>query len=140
MGGKDSLRNVRETGEFVVNIVPWHLRFAMNLSSAELPHGENEYLFAGVTQSPSILVKPPRVTESPAALECKVYQIVEMPRRPGGRRSHAVFGEVVGIHIDDAVIEDGVVNTLKIAPIARLGAFEYSGIDRIEVIPRPHIR
>jgi flavin reductase (DIM6/NTAB) family NADH-FMN oxidoreductase RutF len=136
---KDSLRNVRETGEFVVNIVPWQLRFAMNLTSAELAHGENEYLTAGVTQAKSVLVKPPRVNESPAALECKVYQIVALPRRHGGRRSHAVFGEVVGVHIDDRVIEDGMVNTLKIAPTARLGAFEYSGIDRIEVIPRPRV-
>jgi flavin reductase (DIM6/NTAB) family NADH-FMN oxidoreductase RutF len=62
-----------------------------------------------------------------------------LPRRHGGRRSHAVFGEVVGVHIDDRVIEDGLVNTLKIAPTARLGAFEYSGIDRIEVIPRPRV-
>jgi flavin reductase (DIM6/NTAB) family NADH-FMN oxidoreductase RutF len=134
---KDSLRNVRETGEFVVNIVPWELRHAMNLTSAELAHGENEYLMAGVTQAQSVLVKPPRVRESPAALECKVYQIVALPHRAGGRRGHAVFGEVVGVHIEDSVIENGVVSTLKIAPMARLGAFEYSGIDRIEVIPRP---
>lgn len=134
---KDSLRNVRETGEFVVNIVPWQLRFAMNLTSAELAHGENEYSMAGVTQAQSVLVKPPRVSESPAALECKVYQIVALPKRPGGRRGHAVFGEVIGVHIEDSVIDNGIVSTLKIAPIARLGAFEYSGIDRIEVIHRP---
>jgi flavin reductase (DIM6/NTAB) family NADH-FMN oxidoreductase RutF len=134
---KDSLRNVRETGEFVVNVVPWQLRFAMNLTSTELAHGENEYSIAGVTPAQSIMVKPPRVSESPAALECTVYQIVALPQRPGGRGSHAVFGEVVGVHIDDAVIEDGIVSTLKISPMARLGAFEYSGIDRIEIIPRP---
>lgn len=134
---KDSLRNVRETGEFVVNIVSWELRFAMNMTSSELAHGESEYELAGLTPTPSVLVKPPRVGESPAALECRVYQIVALPHRPGGRRSHAVFGEVVGVHINDAVIDGGIVSTLKIAPMARLGAFEYSGIDRIEVIPRP---
>jgi flavin reductase (DIM6/NTAB) family NADH-FMN oxidoreductase RutF len=134
---KDSLRNVRETGEFVANVVPWQLRFAMNLTSSNLPHGENEFLMAGVTAESSNLVKPPRVREAPAALECKVYRIVALPHRPGKPRSHAVFGEVVGVHIDDAVLQDGKVDTLKIAPMSRLGSFEYAYVDRVEIIPRP---
>jgi flavin reductase (DIM6/NTAB) family NADH-FMN oxidoreductase RutF len=134
---KDTLRNVRETREFVINIVARNLRFAMNLTSTELPHGENEFLIAGLTEAKSVLVKPPRVAESPAALECRVCEIVALPHRPSGRRAHAVFGEVLGVHIDDQFIRDGVVDTLKIAPMARLGAFEYTCVDKIEVIPRP---
>lgn len=134
---KDSFRNVQETGEFVVNVVPSRLRFEMNLTSAELAHGENEFLIAGLTEVQSVMVKPPRVAESPAALECRVCQIVALPHRSGGRRSHAVFGEVVGVHIDDKVIQNGVVDTLKIAPIGRLGGSEYTAVHQIEIIHRP---
>jgi flavin reductase (DIM6/NTAB) family NADH-FMN oxidoreductase RutF len=136
-GAKDSLRNVRDTGEFVVNIVPWRLRMAMNLTSTVLAHGQSEFELAGLTEVQSSLVRPPRVSESPAALECKVCDIIALPHRPGGRRSHAVFGEVVAVHIDDNCIRDGIVDTLRLGPMARLGGFEYTVVERIESIPRP---
>jgi flavin reductase (DIM6/NTAB) family NADH-FMN oxidoreductase RutF len=134
---KDSLRNVRETGEFVVNIVPWRLREQMNLTSTVLAHGQNEFELAGLTPVPSQIVRVPRVLESPAALECRVYEIVPLPLVPGKRRSHVVIGEVLAVHIDDACVRDGRVDTLALEPMARLGGFEYIGVDKLVIIPRP---
>lgn len=134
---KDSLRNVRDTGEFVVNIVPWRLREQMNLTSTVLDHGKSEFELAGLTKAPSSIVRAPRVLESPAALECKVYEIVALPLVPGKRRSHVVIGEVLAVHIDDACIRDGKVDTLALEPMARLGGFEYIGVDDLVIIPRP---
>ena len=134
---KDSLRNVSETGEFVVNVVPWRLREQMNLTSTVLDHGRSEFELAGLTPVPSRLVRAPRVLECPAALECRVFQIVPLPSVPGKRRTHVVLGQVIAIHIDDACIRDGKVDTLALEPMARLGGFEYIGVDKLEVIPRP---
>lgn len=134
---KDSLRNVQETGEFVVNIVPWRLREQMNVTSTVLDHGRSEFELAGVTPTPSRLVRPPRVLECPAALECRVFQIVELPSVPGKRRTHVVLGQVIAIHIDDSCVRDGKVDTVMLEPMARLGGFEYIGVDKLEIIPRP---
>ena len=90
-GEKDSLRNVRETGEFVCNLVTWDLRHAMNDTSAPAPRGVNEMQAAGIEHIPSRLVKPPRVAASPAHLECKLHQFLELPVDPRtGKRPHAV--------------------------------------------------
>jgi flavin reductase (DIM6/NTAB) family NADH-FMN oxidoreductase RutF len=134
---KDTLRNIRDTGEFVVNVVSWELRLAMNLTSTPLECGDSEFLLAGLKEAPSVLVKPPRVAECPAALECRLIQIVALPSRPGGRQSHAVFGEIVGVHVQDTIIKDGLVDVLKIAPMARLGGTDYTSVEQIVVIPRP---
>jgi flavin reductase (DIM6/NTAB) family NADH-FMN oxidoreductase RutF len=134
---KDSFRNVSETREFVVNVVPWRLRVAMNLTSAVLEHGASEFELAGLTESASVSVRPPRVAEAPASLECRVLDIIPLPHRTGARRSHVVLGQVIVVHIDDAMIRDGVVDILKIAPMARLGGFEYTMVDHIETIRRP---
>ena len=134
---KDTLRNVRETGEFVANIVPWRLRHAMNVTSTVLAYGESEFKLANLTEVASALVRPPRVGESPAALECRLLQIVDLPVNSDGRRYHVVLGQVVAVHIDDAVITDGIVDTLKIAPLARMGGSDYTHVERCERIPRP---
>ena len=134
---KDSFRNVVETREFVINIVPWRLRNEMNLTSTVLGHGQSEFELAGLTPVPSHLVKPPRVGESPAALECKVWEIIALPPGRGARRYHVVLGEVVAVHISDDCIRNGKVDTLKLSPMARLGGFEYMSVDHVETIPRP---
>jgi flavin reductase (DIM6/NTAB) family NADH-FMN oxidoreductase RutF len=134
---KDTLRNVRETSEFVVNVVPWRLREAMNETSRMVAHGVDEFALAGVTATPSRLVRAPRVLESPAALECRVINIVPLPSHAGGRQSHVVLGEVIAYHIDDAVIREGTVDPLLIQPMARLGGFNYTCVRETDVIPRP---
>jgi len=136
-GPKDTLRNIRETLEFVVNVVPWRLREAMNMTSSILGYGDSEFALAGLAEAPSMLLQAPRIQEAPAALECKLFQIIPLPSCPGGRQSHVVIGEIVGVYIDANFIDNGTVDVLKIAPMARLGGVDYTAVDRLETIPRP---
>lgn len=126
-GIKDSLKNIEENGEFVCSMATWDLRFHMNMSSASVPYGVDEFPLAGLTAVASKLVKPPRVKESPVALECRHFQTVALPG--AGRYNHSynlVIGLIVGIHIDDRFIKDGIVDTAAMKPIARLGYMDYA--------------
>lgn len=135
---KDSLRNVRETGEFVCNLVTWELRHQMNDSSTAAPRGVNEMEVVGIDHVPSRLVKPPRVAASPAHLECKLHQFVELPVDPrSGKRNVMVIGHVVGIHIDDAFIVNGRFDTARAKPLARLGYMDYAVVTQAFEINRP---
>ena len=99
----------------------------MNLTSAPLPRGENEMVFAGLTPAPCVLVKPPRVAEAPAALECKLLQIVRLKSLEGAPlNNHLVVGQVVGVHIDEKFIKDGRFDTLAAHPIMRMGYHDYA--------------
>ncbi len=120
-GAKDSLLNVRETGEFVCNLATYALREQMALTSKHVPRGVDEMGLAGLTAAPSVKVKPPRVGESPAALECVFRQTIEMP--PGRRRERSiiVLGEIVGIHVSQEIVVDGKVDVRRLRPVARLG-------------------
>lgn len=137
-GEKDSLRNVRETGEFVCNLVTWELRHQMNDSATPAPHGVDEMQAIGIEKLPSRLVKPPRVAASPAHLECKLHQFVELPVDPkSGKRNVMVIGQVVGIHIDDAFIVNGRFDTARAKPVARLGYMDYAVVTEAFEIMRP---
>jgi flavin reductase (DIM6/NTAB) family NADH-FMN oxidoreductase RutF len=136
---KDSLSNVRESGEFCVSLATYALREAMNATSATVPRGVDEFELAGLTKAPCRVVRCPRVAESPAALECKVLRIVDfLPQRPGERASGVVFGRVVAVHIaDDHLDADGRFDVLKAAPIARLGGFNYLRVAELFTLARP---
>jgi flavin reductase (DIM6/NTAB) family NADH-FMN oxidoreductase RutF len=136
-GPKDSLLNVEATGEFVLNLATWDLREAMNASSANVPHGVDEFELAGLTKAPSRLVKPPRVAESPVAFECRHYLTVPLPAEDGSADDHLVIGRVIGIHIDDRYIKDGRVDTAAMRPIARLGYSEYAVVTEVFRMRRP---
>jgi flavin reductase (DIM6/NTAB) family NADH-FMN oxidoreductase RutF len=110
-GRKDSLVNLEAAGEFVLNLATWDLREAMNASSAHVPPGVDEFELAGLTKAPSRLVRPPRVAQSPVALECRHHLTVPLPGDDGAANDHLVIGRVVGIHIDDRYIKDGRVDT-----------------------------
>jgi flavin reductase (DIM6/NTAB) family NADH-FMN oxidoreductase RutF len=140
-GFKDSVSNVNETMEFVCNLATWDLRDAMNRSSESVPHEVNEFQLAGLTPAPSKLVKPPRVAEAPCALECKATQIVQM-KGPNGdaRDNYVVFGEVVGIHIDERYIKNGILDSAAMKPIARLGYRDYSVVTELFQMTRPDER
>jgi len=127
-GFKDSLRNIVETREFVCSLATWDLRTQMNTSSAPVSRGVDEMALAGLTAAPSHTVKPPRVKESPAALECKLHQVIELPgKEPGSVHNYrVVLGLVTGIYIDDRYIKDGRVDTAAMRPIARLGYMDYA--------------
>ncbi|MGE3710529.1 MAG: flavin reductase family protein, partial [Hyphomicrobiaceae bacterium] len=125
-GFKDSPRIAGSCGEFVCSLATWDLREKMNITSAEVASDVDEFKLAGLTPAPSVLVAPPRVKESPAALECRHYKTVELPPDPSdGKVHYLVIGHVVGIYIDDAVIRDGMIDTGQLRPVARLGYREY---------------
>lgn len=130
---KDTAANIRATEEFVVNVVPFALRDAMNRSSAPLPAGTDEFTAAGLTPAPSREVAPPRVAEAPAALECRVWRIIDLP----GEANILVIGTVVGIHIDASVIREGLVDVTLYAPLARLGYHDYSAVHEVFQLVRP---
>ena len=134
-GEKDSVKNARETGEFVVNLATFELREAMNASSAEVPHAADEFELAGLTAAPSRLVRAPRVAESPINLECRVTAIYELPCE--GEIGRMVMGRVLGMHIADSVIVAGRVAASRLHPIARLGYREYAALGEIFSMTRP---
>lgn len=136
-GSKDSLRQIRETGEFVVNVATWRLREAVNSSSAPAPPGVDEFELAGLTKAPSVVVRPPRVAESPVHLECRLVTTVELPTPDPEDPNTVVFGEVVGVHIADEAIVDGYVDILRVDPIARLGYDQYTRVTEVFRMTRP---
>ena len=133
---KDTLLNAEATGEFVLNAAVERLAAQMNLTSAELPHGENEADVAGLTLLPSVKVKPPRVAESPVQLECRVVQILPVGGKP--LSANLIIGEVLLMHIADEVLADnGRVDPAKLRTIARLGADWYSRTNDLFEMHRP---
>jgi flavin reductase (DIM6/NTAB) family NADH-FMN oxidoreductase RutF len=138
-GAKDTLANIRETGEFVCNIATWELREQMNLSSADAPHGVDEMKLAGLAAAPSELVKPPRVAPAPAHLECVHLQTIELPATRAGSTNHTIFGRVVGVHISADILRDGMVDMTRFQPIARLGYNDYTVVREVFTMVRPKL-
>jgi flavin reductase (DIM6/NTAB) family NADH-FMN oxidoreductase RutF len=136
-GEKDSVRNARETGEFVVNLATWELRHAVNESSATVARSVDEFELTGLTPAPSRLVRPPRVSESPISLECVVSDIYELPSDEPEEVGRMVMGRVLGIHIAERALVEGRVSVGKLRPIARLGYSEYAVVDEIFKMIRP---
>jgi flavin reductase (DIM6/NTAB) family NADH-FMN oxidoreductase RutF len=117
---KDTLRNLESIGEFVVNVATADLAGKVNLTSKELPPDDSEVTLAGLHTTPSAKVKPPRVTEARAALECRVKQII--PCGTGPIAGNLVIGEVLAIHVSDAVLDShGRPDPHKLQTVARLG-------------------
>lgn len=136
-GPKDSVSNIRSTGEFVVNLATWTLREAVNLSSVPAPHGTDEFEVAGLEKAASRLVGPPRVAASPVNLECRLVQILDLLTDDSGDLNHLVIGLVIGIHINESVIVDGRVDIQRLQPIARLGGPDYARIGQLFSMQRP---
>ena len=121
-GWKDTVSNVKATGEFVCNLVTRPLAEKMNLSSAALPRGTSEFEFAKREAAPSRMVKPPRVAAAPAALECKLVEIVQLHRADGGALDqYLTIGEVVGVHINRVYLKEGLFDFLATHPVQRAG-------------------
>jgi len=137
-GRKDSVSFIAETGDFVCNLATWELREAMNATSAPLPRGANEMERARLAPAPSRLVKPPRVAASPCALECRMVKIVPIEAVGGlPLDCHVVIGQVVGVHIDDRFIKDGLLDTAALKPIARCGYDQYAVVESVFSMIRP---
>jgi flavin reductase (DIM6/NTAB) family NADH-FMN oxidoreductase RutF len=121
-GAKDTLRNVRETGEFVWNLATRALAIQMNQTAALAAPDISEFELAGLTPIPATRVAAPRVAESPVAMECRVTQIVQLTDTRGGLiPSWVVFGEVVAVHIARRLLVNGVYDTAAAHPILRAG-------------------
>ncbi len=125
-GHKDSLRNIEATGEFTCSIASHDLVDAMNLSSAAVVSETSEYTLTGLAAAPSLVVAPPRVAASPAALECRLWKTVALPGVEGAPGPTVVFGQVVAIFVDARVVKDGLVDTAAMRPLARMGYMDYA--------------
>ncbi len=120
-GPKDSATHAEATGEFVVNLVGRELAEKMNKSAVDAPRGVSEFGYAGLAAAPSVIVKPPRIADAPAALECKVTEIMS-PRGLDGRPSDSIVvtGEIVGVYINDAMLKDGMFDITAAGNVGRL--------------------
>lgn len=136
-GRKDSLVNIEATGEFVCSLATYELKDQMNATSAAVGPEVDEMALAGLTPAPCKLVKPPRVAESPVALECRHFKTIPLPGKDDGEGYIIIIGQVVGIHIDEAVIVDGKIDVTRLRPIARLGYMDYSVVDAVFSMQRP---
>jgi flavin reductase (DIM6/NTAB) family NADH-FMN oxidoreductase RutF len=137
-GDKDSSAFAEETGEFVWSMATYDLREQMNATAAPLPRGQSEFDHARLETAPSRLVKPPRVRGSPAAMECRVTQVIRLKDLGGATLERVlVLGQVVGMHIDERFIRDGRLDAAAIRPIARCGYDEYAVVERVFSMTRP---
>lgn len=127
---KDTVANIRETGEFVYNMATWDQREQMNQTGLIIDRTQDELAGTGLEGIPSTLVTPPRIKGSPVQFECKLHEIAVLPGDSKMFVHHVVFGQVMGVHIaDDAISEDGIFEVARVRPIARLGYKDYSWVD-----------
>lgn len=130
---KDTARNIRETGEFVVNITPTSALDAMNQSSAEYPANVSEAQVLDIPLMPSTQVKPPRVAVSPAQMECRLTQIVPL----GTGINTLYIAEIVAFHVANTVYDGRHIDSVALDPVARLGGPFYASLGEIHKRPRP---
>ncbi len=122
IGAKDTLRNIEDTGEFVWNLATRALAEPMNQSCAAVPPEVSEFDLTGLTPLPSTRVRPPRVAESPVTFECRSTQILQLQGVDGHKvPTWLILGEVVAVHIDKALLKDGVYDTARAGHILRGG-------------------
>ena len=136
---KDTLANLRDTPEFTVSIVSIELAKQMNQTSADYSQGVSEFSESKLTPGTSRLVTPPHVGEAKAVLECKVFEIIALPKSGSGRQSHLVIGEVIGIYIDDTLIINGKIDSKALSQVARLGHHDYLSVNDTFEMLRPEL-
>ena len=137
-GRKDSLNNIEATGVFACSLVSQELGAAMNKSSAPVSEDVNEFELAGLSEAPCRMIDCSYVAESPAVLECRLLEIIDLGRYEGIESTYGmVLGEVVGIHIKDEFLKDGLVDTAAFSLLARLGYTDYASVTSVFSLPRP---
>lgn len=134
---KDTLRNIRETKEFVISIVTYDLLEPMNITSGEYNAMINEWELAKVTPEQSQLVRPSRVKESPVSFECTLYQMLDFS--PAPTSSSLVIGQIVAIHLDDAHMKDGHLDRNSLDLIGRMGGIQYTRTTARVELARPKV-
>ncbi|WP_420564221.1 flavin reductase family protein [Thalassobaculum sp.] len=129
---KDTVINAEQTGWFVWNMATYDLREAVNITSMELPSDVDEFERAGVTKAPCIDAPGPRVAESPAHFECRYLSTHRLQGRSNHGWVDVVYGEVMRIHVDDAVVTpEGKLDIPRIRPLARLGYYDYTSVTEV---------
>lgn len=128
---KDTLRNVRANGEFVVNLVTQHVLEPMNATAADLPPGEDEFTWFDIDAAPSKVIAPPRVADAVAHLECRSVQEVE------AGNGHIIVGEVLHVHVAKDVWAGGRVDPELLDPVCRLAGTGYARLGEVFKLPRP---
>jgi flavin reductase (DIM6/NTAB) family NADH-FMN oxidoreductase RutF len=132
---KDTVTNIKETGEFVISVVTEAMAPAVNACSGKYAHGVDEFEVSGLTPVPSRIVRPFRVKESPVQFECRLHKMIPFGEGEGG--CDAVFGEVVQIGVDEAVMDGSRIDIGKLNPVARLAGAQWSTIGKIFELERP---
>ncbi|WP_136682376.1 flavin reductase family protein [Falsirhodobacter xinxiangensis] len=132
-GVKDSLTAIRESGVFCVNIVGIDMAVQMNETSAALPRGTDEFDHAGLEKAACETIDCPRVAGAPAALECRVTQVIDLK----GGANHMVLGEVIGVHLRDDCVVDGRFDVTQFSPLSRLGYHDYAAVSEVFEMVRP---
>ncbi|TVP73469.1 MAG: flavin reductase family protein [Rhodobacteraceae bacterium] len=130
---KDSVANIRETGVFCVNIVEYAARDAMNATSGPWPRDVDEFGHAGIARDACRMIDAARVAHAPAALECRMTQIVTL----AGEANFLVLGEVVGVHMRDDCLVEGQFDITRFRPLARCGYRDYAVVDEVFSLKRP---
>ena len=135
---KDTVTNIEETGELVWNMATYDLREAVCISGEGFPPDTDEFVETGLTKADSLLVKPPRVSESPVHFECKHLQTIRLASEGDMGATNIILARVVMIHIDDdALTPDGRIDIPGIKPLARLGYYDYTCVEQtFEMLPR----
>jgi flavin reductase (DIM6/NTAB) family NADH-FMN oxidoreductase RutF len=130
---KDSVANIRDTGVFAVNIVEYAMKDVMNVTSGPWPRETDEFETAGIERAPCEVIACSRVANAPASLECRLTEIVRLK----GANNFLVLGEVVGVHLRDDCVRDGMFDILTYQPLTRLGYRDYSRITELFSLKRP---
>ena len=135
---KDAAVFAIESGEFAWSMATWNLRDKMNATSEGLPRGQSEFDYAKLATAPCRLIKAPRVADSPAAMECKVTQVLRVKDADGKETGGlVVYGQVVGMHIDERFMKNGRFDLGAVRPIARCGYDEYTVVEKVFAMTRP---
>src|ERR1700730_13266723 len=132
---KDTLRNIRETGEFVVNVVTFAVADAMNLSSGYYGSSVDEFTLAKLNSRPSQVVRPPQVAESPVSFECKLNRIIDFGTEPP--RGSLAVGEIVWFHLEESVLKEDRLDPDPLDLIGRMGGVQYSRTTERFELKRP---
>lgn len=133
VGRKDTLRNVENGSDFVYHIADESLGERLNRTAADFPPDESEFSWAGLTAMPSDLVRPPRVAEAPVAFETRVIEIKQIAET----NNHLVMGEIIRLHIAEAIVADGRIDPAKLRPLCRLAGSGFSRLGELFSMPRP---
>jgi flavin reductase (DIM6/NTAB) family NADH-FMN oxidoreductase RutF len=134
---KDTLANIRATGEFAIGIVGWAMRDQMNKTSGHYPAGEDEFELSGLAKADCLEIAPPRIADAPATLECKLHQIIRLPEDRAGEGNSLILGRVVAVHLRDDCIHDGIFDITRHQPVARCGYKDYAVVREVFQMTRP---